>query len=232
MMKNFENALKYPGLEKQLGNADQGWAVQRLRRFLRRQFGRPTGLCGRLVGLIMARTASNHERMHWTLSLLDILPADRVLEIGFGPGFAIQRASMLASRGFVAGVDHSEVMVRQAGKLNARAVRAGQVVLQLGSASNLPGFDQSFDKIFTINSIHFWNDPVQCLKGLRSFLKPGGLIAVTLQPRSRSATDADAAEIGREVGRNLELAGFSEVRIEIRRMKPISAACTLGRNLS
>jgi len=225
--------VKYPGLQRQPGAAQNGnWVVGFIRRFLRAQFGRPSGFIGSIVGRIMARTASNHERMYWTLSLLDILPADRVLEIGFGPGFAIQRASVLASRGFVAGVDHSDVMVRQAAKLNAGAVRAGQVSLQLGSASELPKFNDPFDKIFTINSIHFWHEPVECLGALRSMLKPGGTIAVTLQPRSKSATDADALEIGREVGRNLELAGFSQVRVEVKTMKPIAAACALGRNVA
>src|SRR5688572_21018963 len=103
MNQDAATPLKYPGLQKQPGAAqNENWAVGIIRRFLRAQFGRPSGFIGSIVGKIMARTASNHERMHWTLSLVEILPTDRVLEIGFGPGFAIQRSSALASRGFVA----------------------------------------------------------------------------------------------------------------------------------
>jgi len=222
-------ALKYPGLQNQPDNGKaQGRLLQSIRRFLRGQFGRPTGLWGSIAGKIMAHTRSNQDRIRWTISLLDIRADDRLLEIGFGPGFAIELVSKIASEGLIAGVDHSEVMVRQAAKRNGRAIRDGKVLLRLGSVSNLPKFNEPFDKIFTINSIHFWNEPIDCLKELRNLLRPGGLIAVTLQPRSRSATDATTKEIGKEIAMDLERAGFSQVRLEIRQTKPISVACALG----
>jgi len=130
----------------------------------------------------------------------------------------------------VAGVDHSEVMVRQAAKRNATAVRSGKVALTLGSVSELPSFDELFDKVFTINSIHFWSDPVERLRELRELVKPGGLIAVTIQPRSRNANDEIAAQIGREVVANLERAGFSNCRLELKHALPVSIACALGHN--
>ena len=73
----------------------------------------------------MAYRPSNQDRIRWTISLLNIKPDDRLLEIGFGPGFAIELVSKITSEGFVAGIDHSEVMVRQASKRNARAIREG-----------------------------------------------------------------------------------------------------------
>jgi len=227
--ETVQPSLKYPGLQNQ---PDQGehrsWLFQYIRRFLRSQFGHPKGFWGIITGRIMFYTPSNKDRIHWTVSLLDINPVDRVLEIGFGPGYAIELVSKIAVKGMVAGVDHSEVMVRQASKRNAGALRDGRVDLQHGSISDLPRFIEPFDKIFTINSIHFWNDPIDCLKKLRELLRPGGLIAVTLQPRSRSATDATTKEIGKEVAANLERAGFSQVRLEIRKIKPVSVACVLG----
>ena len=90
-----------------------------------RQFSRPTGLFGRLAGLIMATRPSNLERNMRTLALADIQPDDRVLEIGFGPGIAIERAAELAKRGKVIGVDHSELMLRQASRRNAIAIAGG-----------------------------------------------------------------------------------------------------------
>jgi SAM-dependent methyltransferase len=224
-----EAALKYPGLQNQPDNGESpGLLLQPIRRFLRAQFGRPRGFWGAIAGKIMVRTRSNQDRIRWTLSLLNIRPDERLLEIGFGPGFAIALVSKMASEGFIAGVDHSEVMVRQASKRNARAIRDGKVELRLGSASNLPKFNETFDKIFTINSIHFWTEPVDCLKELRKLLRPGGLIAVTIQPRSRSSTDETTERIGKEVAMNLERAGFSQIRLEIRQAKPVSIACAVG----
>ncbi|GAB4388039.1 MAG: class I SAM-dependent methyltransferase [Thermodesulfovibrionales bacterium] len=221
--------MKYPGIENQPDSGAKVGALRRtVQRFLRAQFGRPTGFWGNIAGLIMVNTRSNKERIRWTVSLLDIRPGDRLLEIGFGPGYAIELVNKMAPAGFVAGVDHSEVMVRHAGRRNARAVREGRVALLLGSASDLPKFSEPFDKIFTINSIHFWTEPVDCLRRLRELLKPGGMIAVTLQPRSRGATDATTGEIGKEIAANLERAGFTQVRLETRQTKPVAVACALG----
>lgn len=224
-----EAALKYPGLRHQPDDGNsRAQLFQAIRQFLRAQFGRPTGFWGSVVGKIMARTPSNHERIRRTISLLNIERHDRVLEIGFGPGIAIELASKLTTEGFVAGVDHSEVMLQQAAKRNAAAIRDGKVALWLGSVSKLPTFDQPFEKIFTINSIHFWTDPIDRLKELRTLLRPGGTIAVTIQPRSRNANDTTTRLIGEEMTSNLQRAGFSNCRLEIRQTKPVSFACALG----
>jgi SAM-dependent methyltransferase len=230
-METMNETMSYPGLQGQPDHgATPGRLVRTVRRFLRAQFGRPEGVWGSVAGRIMARTPSNNERIQWTLELLDVKPSDRILEIGFGPGVAIALASKLAPNGFVAGVDHSEVMVRQASTRNAQALREGRARLLLGSASTLPRFDSPFDKIFTINSIHFWSKPVDSLRQLRGMLKPGGLIAVTVQPRSRSATHETTNLVGEDLLSYLQQAGFTGCRLEVRRAKPVSVACALGIN--
>ena len=194
------------------------------------QFGRPTGFGGKVAGTIMAYRPSNRERNAWTVSLLDIRREDRILEIGFGPGVAIQQVSKIAIGGFIAGIDHSEMMVRQARKRNAAAIRQGRVDLQLASVSNLPAFDEPFDKIFAANSMQFWPEPVRNLAELRRLLKPAGRIAVTFQPRLPGATEEDAQRTGQVMVENLERAGFSQVRLETKAMKPVSTVCALGVN--
>ena len=127
-------ALKYPGIQYQPDHGkNRGWLFQTIRQILRTQFGRPAGLLGHIAGKIMAFTPSNKDRIHWTISLLDIKPDDRLLEIGFGPGYAIEIVSKMVPKGFIAGIDHSEVMVRHAAKRNARAIREGKVA-QMSSA--------------------------------------------------------------------------------------------------
>lgn len=194
----------------------------------RGQFGRPSGIWGHVAGKIMAYRPSNRERNSWTISLLDIQRDDRVVEIGFGPGVAIQEVSKIVVNGFVVGIDHSEAMVRQAQERNAAAIRDGRVKLRLGSVSALPVFSEPFDKCFAVNAIHHWDEPIERLKGLRQLLGPGGLIAITEQPRSRGATDDTAQEIGQEIVAGLTKAGFSQVRLETKKMKPVSAVCALG----
>ena len=109
------------------------------------QFGNPNGFLGRVAGFIMRFRSSNRERNRRTLTLLGIQPEDEVLEIGFGPGLAIELPSQLAHRGKVVGIDHSELMLRQAGRRNAKAIATGRVELSLGSADHLPDFATRLD---------------------------------------------------------------------------------------
>lgn len=191
-----------------------------------RQFARPTGALGQIIGHLMA--LKNKERSWWVLPVLEIHDTDRVLEVGFGSGVDIRRVSEIAVHGFVAGVDHSEVMLKQARGRNAAGIKAGKVELQLGSASQLPFPDGSFNKVFCINVAHFWQDPLPPIQEMRRVLRDGGLIAIAVQPRSKGATERTARETGKMLVENLKSAGFSQVRLESKKMKPVSVVCALG----
>ena len=192
------------------------------------QFHRPHGWGGRAAGWVMAHRESNRRRNVWAAGLLDVQPDDRVLEIGFGPGIAIEEMARRATRGHVIGVDHSDVMVRQARKRNEAAVRAGRVDLRLGSAESLPDFDEQFDRILAVNSLMFWDDPVARLKELRGILRPGGRIAIAYQPRGPNASDETAAQSGRELATQFGAAGLTDVRLETLELEPTNAVCVLG----
>ena len=192
----------------------------------RAQFGNPTGWLGSLVGHLMA--ATNKDRSQWVLSLLDLQPQDRVLEVGFGSGMDILRVSRIVKDGLVAGIDHSEVMLRQAARRNAAALRSGRVELRQSAMPQVPYPDGSFDKAFSINAVQFWPDVVEGLRELRRVLRPGGLVATALQPRHRGASKADADRAGRELRLALDAAGFEEVRVEIFPSRPAPTVCVLG----
>lgn len=193
------------------------------------QFGRPSGPLGLLAGLVMRLRPSNRLRNRRTVELLDLRPEDRVLEVGFGPGLAVARAAELATAGKVVGIDHSALMLRQASRRNAEAIRADRVELLLGSVDALPRFDAPFDKVLAVNVYMFWKDPIAVLGDLRRVLRPGGVIALTLQPRRRGATAEDTRAAGERMAASLGAAGFREVRTEILEMAPVPAACVLGR---
>ena len=190
-------------------------------------FGYPTGLFGWGAGWIMATRASNRERNKWAVSLLDVQPTDRVLEIGFGPGLAIKEIARLAPEGWVCGIDHSDVMLRQASRRNTQAQRSGRVDLRLGSLEGLPAFKDPFDKILAVNVIQFVADPVACLTDLRGLLLAGGRIAIAHQPRCPGATDDTSALCGQQIAAQIAQAGFRDIRVETLKVKP-SAVCVLG----
>jgi SAM-dependent methyltransferase len=202
---------------------------QKLIKRIRGQFGRPTGIPGWIAGWIMAHRTSNRRRNAWAVSLLDVQRDDRVLEIGFGPGIAIRELSRAAPEGYVFGLDHSAVMVRQATRRNADGVRRGQVDLSLGSAETLPAFDLPFDKILAVNAMLSWDRPVELLGNLRRVLRIGGRIAIAFQPRGPGATDEAATATGQELVAALRDAGLSQVRLETLQLKP-AVVCVLGVN--
>jgi SAM-dependent methyltransferase len=192
------------------------------------QFGRPSGILGSVAGAIMAHRPSNRARAYQTLELLEIAPADRVLEIGFGPGIAIERASRLAPAGVVVGIDHSRVMLEQARRRNARAIDEGRVILQLASVEELPSFSHPFEEIFAINSIAFWDKPLTRLSELRDRLAPGGRLALTVQPRGRNASAETARRYAERLGAWLRKSDLRDVRVALLPLKPVPAACALG----
>ena len=92
-----------------------------MQKLLMRMFGHPKGVLGRLGGVIMARV--NRDAAAQVIEVLDVRPDDKVLEVGFGPGVAIQMLLHRVPAGSVAGVDQSQEMVRQAAARNAIATR-------------------------------------------------------------------------------------------------------------
>jgi ubiquinone/menaquinone biosynthesis C-methylase UbiE len=175
----------------------------------------------------MALRSSNRKRNVWAVELLGVEPTDRVLEIGFGPGIAIRELSRRATRGLVCGVDHSEVMLRQARRRNRDAVRAGRVDLRCASAERLPAFEEPFDKVLAVNNMGMWREPEERLKELRSLIRPGGRIAIVSQPRCPGATAQTTAAAGREIAARLAGTGFARIRSETLGLKP-PVVCVIG----
>jgi ubiquinone/menaquinone biosynthesis C-methylase UbiE len=192
------------------------------------QFEKPKGFLGSIAGRLMAATGV--EKNKWTLSLLNLQKTDNVLEIGFGPGVAAELAAKRIDDGRYVGIDSSEVMLRQAAKRNKKAIQAGKITFLLGEASRLPPLELQFDKVFSVNSIIFWEEPVQSLKRIRQFMKPDGLIAITIQPYMKGATEETAKKLGNDIRDYLKEAGFSNMKTEFKEMKPVTAVCVLGLN--
>jgi len=192
------------------------------------QFAKPENFLGSIAGKLMAFTGV--EKNKWTISLLHIQKADNVLEVGFGPGVAIKMVSDAIQDGYVVGIDYSDVMLQQAKKRNKKAIQEGKVILRLGDIHSAPLLDMMFDKVFSVNSIIFWEEPVKSLREIRQIMKPNALIALTVLPYMKGSTEGTSRNLGSEISHYLEQAGFSNIRIELKEMKPVTAVCVLGMN--
>ncbi len=142
-------------------------------------FRKPEGWSGRLVGHAMAR--QHRSLTVWTIGLMKVQPADRILDVGCGGGMAVSLLSEAARYGFVSGLDYSREMVRQASRRNEEAVRGGRVEIQHGDAMALPYGDETFDKVCGIETFYFWPDPLRGLREAYRVLKSGGQVTITLE---------------------------------------------------
>ena len=192
------------------------------------QFKKPHGYFGRIAGWIMANRRSNRERNYWTVDLLDIQPGDRVFEIGCGPGIALEACLARTGNGHVVGLDYSQTMLDQARTRNAEANREGRLDLQLGSFEDMPITGGSFNKICSANVVQFFPDRAAAFHKIFSILKPKGVVATTYMPRSRNPNRSDALKMADAVTRNMETAGFTNIRTEELPMNPAQAVCIIG----
>jgi SAM-dependent methyltransferase len=119
-------------------------------------------------------------------------------------------------------------MLAAAARRNEEAIRAGRMTLQLAALEATPDLGTGFDAIMAVNVAMFWSEPALQLRELRERLRPGGRVALTVQPRQPGVTDAHAAQAGQVLVRHLREAGFRHVRLELLPLRPVAAVCALG----
>ncbi len=204
-----------------------------LKRYVISQFKRPRGPLGRLAGWSMARRKSNRRRNEWTVELLALEPEASVLEIGYGPGYALDLVGLRAHRGRIVGLDHSRTMRDAARARNHAAVEAGRMALFVGSADRLedypePALAGPFDRIFAVNVAMFWEDPAMVFGNLAKRLAPGGRVCITQQPRTGEKTDAAALAFADRLAEAMGAGGLASVRVErLTELSPM-AVCVIG----
>lgn len=185
--------------------------------FIARQASRPHGLLGNLLGRVMALETARLNQA--ALEMLELGSADRLLEIGFGPGRAISLAAPQLSRGFIAGVDVSEDMVRIVRRRCEDLVRQGLVDVRVADSASLPYPDASFDKVLCVHTIYFWKNPLQNLRETSRVLKPGGKLALGFRAKSDAGSVKDFPKSVytfysiEEVVALMEAAGFEKIKV-------------------
>jgi ubiquinone/menaquinone biosynthesis C-methylase UbiE len=137
------------------------------------QLGKPEGETGRAVGEMLNRVNANITAE--TYQRLMLREGHHVLEVGFGNGRLLPALLALADDVTYVGLDRAETMVAEAAAFNAEFVAAGRASFRLGSAEAIPCDDASFDRVFAVNVIYFWPEPVRALTEMRRVLRHGGL---------------------------------------------------------
>jgi len=216
--RETEIATAPPGVE--VGNP----AAPRLEppsvlRGLFEQFGHPSGRLGALAGLLMSRTA-NDDR--WVVDLLDVQPTDRCLDVGCGPGVTLQLLAERADAGLVAGVDPSDVMLRQASHRNRHALQEGRLELRQATAAQLPFQEGSFNRVCAVHSIYFWPSLAEGLRELQRVLTPSGRTVIAVRMQHANAGRLDPSRYGvteqdlEAIVKHAEILGFQGASVRRR----------------
>ncbi len=146
-----------------------------------RQLRKPGGAMGHKVGLMMNK--ANAFLYDFTLHTMQLSSGDAVLEIGFGNGMFFEKIFSKTSDLKITGLDFSAKMLKEAQENNQQLINTGKLNLAAGSSSQMPFGDNSFDKIFCINVIYFWDEPLQHLQEIKRVLKRGGKFFATFRTK-------------------------------------------------
>jgi ubiquinone/menaquinone biosynthesis C-methylase UbiE len=98
-----------------------------------------------------------------------------VLEIGPGPGWIGIQLAQLRPAVRVTGIDISEAFVEIANENSRREGVADRVIFTLGNAAEMKELkDNSFDFVFSFQSLHYWDPPERVFDEIARVLKPTG----------------------------------------------------------
>jgi ubiquinone/menaquinone biosynthesis C-methylase UbiE len=135
------------------------------------------GVGGALAGLSML--IANRDRVSLAIELSTLSGTDRVVDVGCGPGTAARAGARCGAQ--IIGVDPAPSMLSIARRVTRRT---DAIVWRQGTAESLPVPDSWATVVWSIATVHHWNDVDRGLAEVRRVLgSRGRLVVVERQVR-------------------------------------------------
>ncbi|GGE98868.1 class I SAM-dependent methyltransferase [Flavobacterium limi] len=146
------------------------------------QLKHPTGEKGIEMANMMHETNINMTRH--SIQNLNISAENKILELGHGNAGHVEFLFEQAKNLKYYGLEMSELMFQEARQMNRNFVSQKQAFFSVYDGNIIPFEAASFDKIFTVNTIYFWQNPQKLLSEIYRVLKPNGNFCLTFAEES------------------------------------------------
>ena len=116
-------------------------------------------------------------RIRWAVDLMDVQPADNVLEIGCGPGYGAELICQRLETGKLFAIDRSESGVDRTRRRCSKHVEAGRLTVRQIDLATLRVPVKRLTKVFAFNVNLFWvRDCDDEVALLHERVVPGGAV--------------------------------------------------------
>lgn len=149
---------------------------------LAKQLGNPAGEIGIEVANMM--NATNIGMTKHAIESLNLDKNDVLLELGHGNCGHLSYLMKQAENLKYFGLEISELMQQEAIKSNQNYIENNLAEFELYNGTEIPFNDESFHKIFTVNTLYFWQNTDLLLNEIHRVLKPNGIFALTFADKS------------------------------------------------
>ena len=152
-------------------------------------FSYPTGREGlaglnygeRALSLLPESVASSYCGVGNPLSLGEIKPGEKVLDVGCGAGVdALLAAERVGDSGGVLGIDVTAQMIERA-RANQAAMKAANIEFEQTDVTQLCGRETSFDLVISNGVFNLIADKNEAIRAVFQLLKPGGRLWIADQ---------------------------------------------------
>lgn len=132
-------------------------------------------------GIFLAQSmgVSNTLMINNSIDILEINNSESVLELGFACCTHLDYLMSKADNISYYGLEISDTMLLEATNINKLQIETEKVNFGLYDGDNIPFGDSCFDKIFSVNTIYFWQDALSFLNELSRVMKPNGVLLIT-----------------------------------------------------
>ncbi|HLX67273.1 MAG TPA: class I SAM-dependent methyltransferase, partial [Puia sp.] len=159
-----------------------------------------------------------HPKKHgtdWIIRQLDLQPHQHLLEVGCGSGRLLAVVASKLNNSFLAGIEPSVALYRQARRNNRLLIRQETMQLHTGNLYDLPYPASYFHTIYGSGSHYSWNNlATECLR-LSSLLRVGGRLVLLSQPGLYRKEEDLRTEAARWQAAFLK-AGLTDIQTEYR----------------